>query len=70
MWEQRQQILLQTAKVTPFLDGGSQRLYVTERLKNDLNLQSSHTESLTIKGFGLGTGTNELCEVVNIRVAS
>ena len=43
---------------------------MTERLKNDLNLQSSHTESLTIKGFGLGTGTNELCEVVNIRVAS
>ena len=43
---------------------------MTERLKNDVKLQSSHTKSLTIKGFGSSTGTNEQCEVVNICVAS
>ena len=77
-------ILLQTARVTLYrpdrphrrisvrviLDGGSQGSYVTERLKNDLNLQSSHTKSLTINGCGSSIGTDEQCEVVNICIVS
>ena len=63
-------VLLQTAKAAVYnpgnghrkmtiaiiLDGGSQRSYVTERIQDALNLSVSHSESLTIKPFGLNTG--------------
>ena len=72
-------ILLQTAKAVIYrpnnphrrmtvriiLHGGSQRSHVTERVKNDMKLQVSHLESLTIKPFSSSNGTHQSCEVVN-----
>ncbi|CAB3998519.1 Hypothetical predicted protein [Paramuricea clavata] len=66
-------VLLQTAKATIYrpdklhrkqkariiLDGGSQRTYVTERVRNEMNLVTSHSESLTIKPFGSSGGTTQ-----------
>ena len=75
-------VLLQTAKASAYrpdiphrrmtvrliLDGGSQRSYVTHRIKDKLNLQPSHSESLTIKPFGSSGGTPQLCDVVPLCV--
>ena len=72
-------ILLQTAKAVIYrpnnphrrmtvriiLHGGSQRSHVTERVKNNMKLQVSHLESLTIKPFSSSNGTHQSCEVVN-----
>ena len=66
-------VLLQTAKATVYnpgnshrkltigiiLDGGSQRSYVTERIRDALNLPVSHSEALTIKPFGSNTGIHQ-----------
>ena len=73
-------VLLQTAKATVYnagnshrkmaigiiLDGGSQRSYVTERIRDALNLPVAHSESLTINPFGSNTGIHQQCKVVNL----
>jgi len=43
------------------LDGGSQRSYVTERVRDAL-------QSLTIKPFGSNTGNHQQCKVVNLYI--
>ena len=48
------------------LDGGSQRSYVTERIRDALNLPVAHSESLTINPFGSNTGIHQQCKVVNL----
>ena len=77
-------VLLQTAKATVYnpgnhhhkltigiiLDGGSQRSYVTERIRDALNLPISHSESGTIKPFGSNTGTHQQCKVVNLCIGT
>ena len=76
----RNTVLLQTAKAAIYnpgsshqkmtigviLDGGSQRSYVTERVRDALHLPVSHSESLTIKPFGSNTGSHQQCKVVNL----
>ena len=77
-------VLLQTAKGTVYnpgnhhrkltiriiLDGRRQRSYVTERIRDALNLPVSHSESLTIKPFGSNTGTHQQCKVVNLCIGT
>ena len=76
--------LLQTAKATVYspgnshrkmtigiiLDGESQRSYVTEKVRDALNLPVSHSESLTIKHFGSSTGNHQQCKVVNLCIGT
>lgn len=76
----RSTVLLQTAKAVVYrpdqphrkmtvrliLDGGSQRSYVTEKVKKELRLLPSHTEFLTIKPFGSSSGRSQSWEVLNI----
>lgn len=73
-------VLLQTAKATMhspenshrnvtveiILDGGSQRSYVTKKLRDAINLLVSHSESLTMKPFGSNTVSHQQCKVVNL----
>ena len=79
-------VLLRTAKATVYnpgnshrkmtigiiLDGASQRSYVTERIREALNLPVVHSESLTINPFGsptlefTSTGIHQQCKVLNL----
>ena len=53
--------------VRVILNGGSQRSYVTEKLRDAMNLPLLHSESLTIKPFGSNTGScRQQCKVVNL----
>lgn len=47
------------------LDGGSQRSYATEKLRDAMNLPVSHSGSLKVKPFGSNTRSHQQCEVVN-----
>ena len=71
-------ILLQTARMQLFnpvsaklclvaravLDSGSQRTYVTRRLRDRLKLPTIGTESLRIKTFGATETQNTSCDLV------
>ena len=48
------------------LDGGSQRSYITDQIRNEMKLTASHSESLTLKPFGSSTGTSQVCNVVDL----
>jgi hypothetical protein len=76
-------ILLQTAKlhlvnpsrdtspsltVRGVLDSGSQRTYITRRIKSRLHLSALSNESLHIKTFGASPGMETQCELVNLGV--
>ena len=50
------------------LDGGSQRTYITESLRQQLSLVTHHTESLAIQGFGSSPGTATSVEVVEFEL--
>ena len=77
-------VLLQAAKATVYnpgnshrkmtigiiLDGGSQRSYVTERIRDALNLPVAHSESLTINPVGSNTGIHQQCKVVNLGIGT
>ena len=73
--DSRKPILLQTASVNTddptktsriqlILDSGSQRSYVTTRIKDALNLVPVTTEKLSIKTFGSTKETQQVCETV------
>ena len=76
----RNSVLLQTARVQLFnlntngydtttraiLDTGSQRTYVTCRLRDELNLPTIRTESLRIKTFGSTESYEASCNVVQL----
>lgn len=49
-------VLLQTENATIY--GGSQRSYITERVRDALHLPVSHSESLTSKPFGSNTANH------------
>ena len=82
----RATILLQTAKVTvcdaaqpnctptlttrAILDTGSQRSYVTTRVKEAIQARRSHCESMIIKTFGSERGEKKTCEVIELKVAT
>ena len=77
-------ILLQTAKlelhhvdndatrvqVRAILDAGSQRTYVTCRVKDQLQLQVKRTERLCIKTFAAAGGSESVCGVVEFGLSS
>ena len=48
------------------LDSGSQRLYVTNRVKNALSLVSEGEQSMSIITFGRDQKNRQVCEVVKI----
>ena len=76
-------VLLQTAKAYMFnlnepnygmtvrlmLDGGSQRSYMTQRVKDELGLQPEHVEQVQIKTFGSETTTVQTVEVVRVGIS-
>jgi len=75
-------VLLQTARARVFkasnpteakevriiFDSGSQRSYITTKLRNLLSLNHHRTETMIIKTFGSSEGSKQLCEVVSIRM--
>lgn len=78
----RTSILLQTAKANIYkqgipeekvkirliLDSGSQRSYVTTKLKDRLNLNPEGTETLLIKTFGGEDEQPKTCDIVNLTI--
>ena len=78
----RTSILLQTAKVNIYkpgmqenrinvrliLDSGSQRSFVTTRVKNQLNLDAEGTENLMIKTFGGKAEELQTCEFLHFNI--
>ncbi len=73
-------VLLQTARIEVFhpenpnvsldvrviFDCGSQRSYVTERLKNSFNLPVTSVDTLVIRTFGSSEERIQRCEVVDL----
>ena len=57
-----------TAPVRILMDTGSQRTYVTTRLKSKLNLSPVKTETLHLNTFGDERYTKQHCDVVNLRL--
>ena len=59
------------SKVAPvriLLDKGSQRTYITSRLKSRLNLSPVKSETLHLNTFGDERYTKQQCDVVNLRL--
>ena len=50
------------------MDSGSQRTYVTSRIRDQLNLPSVGAESLRIKTFGATETQNTRCDIVELGV--
>ena len=48
------------------MDSGSQRTYITSRLRDELHLSSNHTEFLQIKAFGSTEEQESVCDVVEL----
>ena len=73
-------VLLQTAQVPVFrpgdpstsisirviFDSGSQRSYVSQRVKQSLALDPLYSETMLIKTFGSEKGNKQLCDVVSL----
>ena len=80
----RTPILLQTAKaavcdasrdepkleVRAILDLGSQRSYVTTRVREALNLKRIRAESMIIKTFGSVRGDHRVCDIVELKMTT
>ena len=50
------------------LDGGSQRSYMTQRVKDELGLQPEHVEQVQIKTFRSDTTTIQTVEVIRVGI--
>ena len=57
-----------TSKVRVIMDNGSQRSYVTQRVKESLALVASDKQRLSIAAFGAKKGDPRLCEIVRIAI--
>ena len=55
-------------KIRIILDSGSQRSYITNHLKKDLNLQVDHQETMLIKTFGSKEEKSQNCDVVHFSI--
>ena len=53
-------------KVRAIMDSGSQRTYVTSRVRESLHLPVKRTETLSIKTFGSTEGQDTVCETVEL----
>lgn len=56
--------------VRAIFDCGSQRSYITDRVKNSLQLLTKRTENIYIKTFGSSVGDIKRCEVVELCVVA
>ncbi|CAB4002004.1 Hypothetical predicted protein, partial [Paramuricea clavata] len=59
-------------KARIFLDGRRHRTrksHVTEKVRNEINLVISHSESLAIKSFGSSGGTAQVCDIVDLCIS-
>ena len=74
-------VLLQTATAPTYgksttiqariiLDSGSQRSYVTNRLRDRLALETVRTDMISIKTFGSSVEKRQECDLVNLRVGT
>ena len=76
-------VLLQTAQILLFdprsikanhtmamaiLDSGSQRMYITSRLRDELNLPTVKMELLQIKTFGITKSDDTSCDIVQVGI--
>ena len=61
-------VTTETASVRILLDTGSQRTYITNRLKEKLNLRPVKSETLHLNTFGDQRYTKQRCDVVNLRL--
>ena len=79
--KEKVQVLLQTARASVFgrdrekrvgvnvlFDGGSQKSYVTEKLKNKLALETEGNETINLNTFGSDKFKKQSCERVEINV--
>ena len=57
-----------TKEVRIIFDSGSQRSYITDRVKQYLSLKSIHTETMVIKTFGSESQAKQTCDVVKLGV--
>ena len=57
-----------TTEVRLILDSGSQRSYVTDKLKHTLALEPLYTENMLIKTFGATDKRRQMCPVLNLGV--
>ena len=61
---------LTTVQARIILDSGSQRSYVTTRLKEILSLEAVRTEMISIKTFGSSNEIRQNCDLVNLRIGA
>ena len=59
-----------SAKVRVILDSGSQRSYITNRVRNQLNLPTEKTETMVIKTFGSEEERIQTCDSVKFVLKS
>ncbi len=59
-----------TAEVRAILDTGSQRSYVTARIRELLGARTTHTETMIVKTFGVARGEKRSCDVVQLRIST
>ena len=59
-----------TVRIRIILDSGSQRSYLTKRIKNILGLQNVRMQHLSIATFGTTRGVPRNCEVVRVGVTT
>ena len=59
-----------SAKVRVILDSGSQRSYITNRVRNQLNLPTEKTETMVIKTFGSEEEIIQTCDSVKFVLKS
>ena len=59
-----------SAKVRVILDSGRQRSYITNRVRNQLNLPAEKTETTVIKTFGLEEKRIQTCDSVKFVLKS
>ena len=58
-----------TLKLRLILDSGSQRSYLTERVKHTLGLKRVKSQQLSIATFGASKGDPKHCEVVRVGIS-
>ena len=59
-----------TVEIRAILDTGSQRTYVTTRVKDNVRARTLYSEDIVIKTFGSEWGERRLCDVIHLRIAT
>ena len=61
-------ITKQSVKIKLLLDSGSQRIYISQRIKNVLNLKSEFKETVNINTFGNSRINSKTVDIVKVNV--